>query len=565
MLRVLELLERGAVACVVVRDVARLTRDEFNADIGLIARACYHSGAVIVTREKVYNPADPSDQLMLGLQGLLAGWDRANTVRRLDHHRRVKQSRGTNINGAVPAGYDRVLDMPRTSPEHGKLRLTADEAVRDQIALILGKGLELGGVLAVVRYLHAEGLLVPVMRSEGGRRAIEWVQANRSRVTYILKNPTFAGAVVNGRRRREVDRATGRARWSTRRGYETCTVIRDAHPGYITWEQHHHLLAAIAHNNQAKGFGDGAALLSGLALLRCGVCGLPLVVKYNNPRRIHRGRAVPNTPYTYSCTGRHSDGRQAMCQTPAGPHIDRAMRDLALFALGELDLAGAADALRDRDRRAAEEGRRRLERVSALARRAEMLEEAIAEAGRADARARLVARFETALAELEQTRAAAAAPATDPQGGLTPALVARLEVFCDPRAAWLAFTPRTRKQVLRALAERVTIYPDLDGYVVVADWQGGGRAAAKVTTIRRRKVYPVPEDVLALFDGSEAVRSIAGCSGTAPRRERASPRPDGAGCHRRSVPRPRSCDAGRGTAAPARARRAAAAGRRPTR
>ena len=45
MLRVLELLERGAAACVVVRDISRLSRDEFNADIGLIARECYRSGA----------------------------------------------------------------------------------------------------------------------------------------------------------------------------------------------------------------------------------------------------------------------------------------------------------------------------------------------------------------------------------------------------------------------------------------------------------------------------------------------------------------------------------------
>src|SRR5712692_1912112 len=84
MLRVIDLLEQGAAACVVVRDVSRLTRDEFNTDIGLIARQCYQSGARIVTPDKVYDPADPSDQLMLGFQGLLAGWDRANIVRRLE-------------------------------------------------------------------------------------------------------------------------------------------------------------------------------------------------------------------------------------------------------------------------------------------------------------------------------------------------------------------------------------------------------------------------------------------------------------------------------------------------
>src|SRR5262245_1323633 len=47
MLRVLDMLERQEASCVVVRDVGRLTRDEFNADIGLIARACFHANAKI--------------------------------------------------------------------------------------------------------------------------------------------------------------------------------------------------------------------------------------------------------------------------------------------------------------------------------------------------------------------------------------------------------------------------------------------------------------------------------------------------------------------------------------
>src|SRR5437867_7165274 len=119
MLRVLELLERGQAACVVVRDISRLSRDEFNADIGLIARECYRSGAVIITPEKTYDPADPSDQLFLGFQGLIAGWDRANIVRRLEHHRRAKQARGCPINGAVPAGYEKSRSEERRVGKEG--------------------------------------------------------------------------------------------------------------------------------------------------------------------------------------------------------------------------------------------------------------------------------------------------------------------------------------------------------------------------------------------------------------------------------------------------------------
>lgn len=517
MLRVLEFLEQGLVSCVVVRDIGRLTRDEFNADIGLIARQCYQSGALIVTPDKIYDPADPSDQLMLGLQGLLAGWDRANIVRRLEHHRRAKQARGVNINGAVPAGYEKFADVPRSAPEHGKLRITQDAEVRERIALILTKGLELGGILAVVRFLRTDGLRVPVIRGEedrvlaasggmrvvgAGRRVVRWVEANRDRVTRILKNPSYAGAVVNGRRAVELDRATGRRRWVTRRAYEQCKVMRDAHEAYITWEEHLRLLSAIARNNQAKTYGQGQALLSGLGLIRCGACGAPMVVQYNNPERWSRGRRYRNTPYVYVCTRRTPEGGSAACQNPAGTYLDQAASRLVLFALDEIDLDGLESALTDQKRQAGEMRRLRRREVEALARRAQILEEAIADTRHPEARARLVARFEEAVEALKQAESEALRPdRTDERPMLSEAVLRRLEIFRDPETAWGLFTHRTRKEVLRALAKAVTVYPDQDGYVLTLDWQGGGRAAAKVKTVRRRKVAPIPEEILGLFWG----------------------------------------------------------------
>jgi len=394
MLRVIGLLEEGRVSAVVVRDVSRLTRDEFNADIGLIARACFQSGALIITPEKTYDPSDPSDQLMLGFQGLLAGWDRANLVRRLAYHRKAKQGRGVNINGAVPPGYEKPGDVPKRSPNYGRLRITADADVHERIALVLSKGLALGGVLAVVRFLRQNELTLPTLRFEPdddgtSRRVVQWVEATRDRVTRILKNPTYAGAVVNSRRTRELDRTSGKRRWVTRRGYDRCTVIQDAHPAYITWDEHLRLLALIARNNQAKTYGNGEALLSGLGLLRCGACGSAMVVQYNNPTRRQRGREVPNTPYVYACTRRLPDGRNAGCQSPAGPHIDRASAELILFALGQLDLDGLREAAGAHRDRGEEERRFRVQQVRALERRAEMLEAAIGEATTSEGRTRL--------------------------------------------------------------------------------------------------------------------------------------------------------------------------------
>lgn len=492
MLRVLELLEAGAVACVVVRDVSRLSRDEFNADIGLIARQCYLSGAVIITPEKVYDPADPSDQLLLSLQGLISGWDRANIVRRLAHHRRAKQARGANINGAVPPGYEKITDVPRNSPEYGKLRITADPEVRERIALILRKGLELKGVFAVVRYLRTHNLSVPVFRGDDeelftgadgitrlvtkGPRVIHWLPATRDRVTRILRNPTYTGAVVNSRRTTAFDRATGKRRWRTRRSYDECTVIRDAHEPYITWEEHHALLEALARNNRAKVFGKGQALLSGLGLLRCGACGAAMVVAYNNPERRARGRAYRNTAYCYLCTRCSPDGRAAFCQNPAGPYIDRAAREIILSALGELPLDQLGAALADRQRRVDETARLRLQQVEVLNRRARMLEEAIAEARSPEARTRLVAKFEEILAQLEAARQALARPAAAEPVGLSDEFLRRLEIFSKPQVAWERFAHQTRKEIVLALAKTAWLYPDANGYA----WSlTEGRAAGR--------------------------------------------------------------------------------------
>jgi DNA invertase Pin-like site-specific DNA recombinase len=539
MLRVIGLLEEGRVSAVVVRDVSRLTRDEFNADIGLIARACFQSGALIVTPEKVYDPSDPSDQLMLGLQGLLAGWDRANLVRRLAYHRKAKQQRGVNINGAVPPGYEKPGDVPRRSPQYGRLRMTVNAEVRERVALVLSKGLELGGVLAVVRFLRESGLSVPQLRFEADddgtpRRVVQWVEATRDRITRMLKNPTYAGAVVNGRRTREMDRVSGRRRWVTRRSYDHCTVIQDAHPAYITWDEHVQLLALIARNNQAKTYSSGEALLSGLGLLRCGICGSAMVVQYNNPTRRQRGRQVPNTPYVYACTRRSPDGRNVGCQSPAGPHIDRAAAKLIVFALGRLDLDGFREAASER--RARNEGERRLraQHLRASERRAKMLEAAIGDATTAEARTRLVSIFEAALAELEKARVAAVQHVQETVPALGPEMIERLETFRDPAVAWTRFTRDTRKEVLRALSNCVTIYPNFDGYFVVVDWDAGARAAARVTTARRQKLYPVPEEVLALFDGEIANETAAqGRVAARPRRARQ----DGPGSPRRDAAR----------------------------
>jgi Recombinase zinc beta ribbon domain len=228
-------------------------------------------------------------------------------------------------------------------------------------------------------------------------------------------------------------------------------VIRDAHEAYITWDEHLELLAAIARNNHLKVFGNGDALLSGLRLLRCGACGGAMVVAYNNPVRRSRGRTYRNTPYTYVCIKRTAEGRSASCQNPSGPHIDRAARELILFALGELNLNGLREALDGQRRHREETARIWLQQVEVLDRRARMLEEAIGDARSAEARTRLVGKFEAVLEGLREARSALTAPLEAERPVLRPDLLKRLEFLKDPANAWERFSQRTRKEIVRAL------------------------------------------------------------------------------------------------------------------
>jgi hypothetical protein len=75
------------------------------------------------------------------------------------------------------------------------------------------------------------------------------------------------------------------------------------------------------------------------------------------------------------------------------------------------------------------------------------------------------------LGQLQAARKEAAKAPQPQRLALTPEALARLESLGEPSAAWECLTLRTRKEIVRALANAIKVYPDLDGYFVVADWE----------------------------------------------------------------------------------------------
>ena len=107
------------------------------------------------------------------------------------------------------------------------------------------------------------------------------------------------------------------------------TLLRNAHPGYIGWDEYHENQRRLQENAHALGPErrkspprEGPALLQGLVI--CGICGerMNMKVIYH----VRAGRRVPD----YLCDGRTVNDPQPMCQWISGKDVDEAVGDLLL-------------------------------------------------------------------------------------------------------------------------------------------------------------------------------------------------------------------------------------------
>ena len=120
---------------------------------------------------------------------------------------------------------------------------------------------------------------------------------------------------------------------------EWAILLRDHHPGYISWDQFHHNLAQLDDNRtfdaaQRRGaIRAGGALLQGLVV--CGVCGRRMTVRY-----MPDGRRP-----LYVCTQLHKDFAGKTCQVIRGDGIDAAVAQLLLAAIEPAQLPIALEAV----------------------------------------------------------------------------------------------------------------------------------------------------------------------------------------------------------------------------
>ena len=296
----------GHAGIVMGLEVSRLARN--NADWQRLLEICALADTLILDEDGVYDPAGFNDRLLLGLKG---------TMSEAELHVIKARLRGGILNKARRGEFRCPLPTGLAYDHSGNVVLDPDTQVRETIIHFFETFTRVGSASQAVKTFRKEGLLFPSRLHDTGTvfRPLTVSTAQR-----VLSNPRYAGAYAYGRRhyRRTVDgKKTVRAR--TNDDWLAC--IPDAHPGYISWEQHQEnlkILKANSHGYDAARASiprEGPALLQGRAV--CGQCGRHFRVRY----AARRGRQEA----WYICDRAHTYRGEPLCQSIAGPPVDEAI------------------------------------------------------------------------------------------------------------------------------------------------------------------------------------------------------------------------------------------------
>ena len=216
----------------------------------------------------------------------------------------------------------------------GEVVLDPDSQVQHSLRLLFDTFTRTGSACATVRHFRDEKLRFPYRPSGGPHKGeLHWKPLTLSQAQRVLHNPRYAGAFAFGRSRRRRRPGGGTERRRVARN-EWTVLLRDAHPGYISWERFEQNERQLRENAQAHGAErrgpprEGPALLQGLAI--CGVCGRNMAVRY----RTRKAGQVPD----YICCHEANQTASPWCQIIPGAAIDRVVGELLVELMAPLTL-----------------------------------------------------------------------------------------------------------------------------------------------------------------------------------------------------------------------------------
>ena len=315
----------GRAGIVLGLEVSRLARN--SADWHRLLEICALTDTLILDEDGVYDPAHFNDRLLLGLKGTMSEAELHVLRARLTGGLLHKARRG-ELRCRLPVGL--VYDA------EGRVVLDPDTQVQETVRLLFATFARTGAVYATLKYFRQQRLLFPTRVTTGARKGeVTWAPLCLGRAASALHNPWYAGAYAygRGRFRKQLD---GRVRHERLPRSEWHVLIRDAHPGYISWEEYERIEHQLRAAAKATGFDryespprEGPALLQGRVV--CGLCGSRMHIHYNVRRG---GQLIPN----YVCAGRGRLFGDPHCQHILGTEIDAADATLVVDAVTPLAL-----------------------------------------------------------------------------------------------------------------------------------------------------------------------------------------------------------------------------------
>ena len=328
----------GRVGLVMGLEVSRLARN--NADWARLLEICALTDTLILDEEGIYDPTDFNDRLLLNMKGTFSEVELHVLRSRLRGGILSKARRG-ELKTRLPTGF--VYD------HNDKIIIDPDKQVQQSIRLFFDIFQRTGAAFATVKAFATDDVKFPCRIHLGPDKGrLKWQRLTSGRALVILNNPRYAGAYYYGRQRsrKNIDGSTTyfqvpRDQW--------LVLIKDVHPGYITWEQYEENLQRMRQNAIAYNLigrktppREGPCLLQGLAI--CGKCGQRMTIRYKYQRK---GRIEP----AYLCQRNRIERWESSCQYIPGAGIDEAIGNLLLESVMPLTLEVALQVQKELENR----------------------------------------------------------------------------------------------------------------------------------------------------------------------------------------------------------------------
>src|SRR5947209_2320674 len=439
----------GQVGLVLGLEVSRLARN--SSDWHHLLEICALTHTLILDEEGLYDPSTFNDRLLLGLKGTMSEAELFVLRARLQ---------GGILNKARRGALKLTLPIGLCYTESDTIVLDPNVQVQATIREVFHSFEQTGSASATVRHFRREHLLFPRRIRRGSHLAeLVWAEIEHHDVLRVLHHPAYAGAYAFGRTR-STKTADGKVHIADVPRSDWFALVKDAHVGYISWEDYERHEAQLAMNSQAyapQRFSpprEGPALLQGLLI--CGKCGERLTVRYHQ-----RGgqRIVPD----YLCAHKNIERGEPPCQRLPGAGLDRAIAELLVERVTPEALALTLEVQEELVNRAAEAQRLRHLQVERAHYEADLAQRRYL---KVDPDNRLVAtvleaEWNAKLRELEETRAIEEQYNRSDQHQVSAEERAQIEEVPERfRQFW--HDPKTsvcqRKRVVRLLIEDVTVH-----------------------------------------------------------------------------------------------------------